>query len=73
MNFIIQTLMRQLQSKNGKGFQELQNMMNMGQNPEPYVKQILGNMNPEQKQALFKQAQNYGVPNDVLSKIQNMK
>jgi len=71
--YVIQSLMKQLQGKNTQNYQQVQNMMAMKQNPEPYIKQMLGNMNEEQKQALFKQAQNYGVPNDVLSKIQNMK
>ena len=71
--YIIQSLMRQLQGKNSESFRQVQNMMSMGQNPEPYIKQMLGNMNDEQKQAFFKQAQGYGVPNQVLSRIQNMK
>ena len=73
MNPLIQTLLGQLQRKNSKGFQEVQNMINMGKNPEPYIKQMMGNMNSEQKQALLQQAQNYGVPNNILSRIQNMK
>lgn len=73
MNPLVQTLLSQLQRKNSKSFQEVQNMINMGQNPEPYIKQMIGNMQPEQKQALLQQAQNYGVPNNILSRIQNMK
>lgn len=70
---LIQSFMRQLQGKNVKGFQQIQSMMNMGQNPEPYVKQILGNMNTEQKQAFFKQLDGYGCPKQILSQLQNMK
>ena len=47
-------------------------MRNNG-NPEALLQQIMGKATPEQKQDLFKQAKNYGVPNEVLSKIQNMK
>jgi hypothetical protein len=47
-------------------------MRNNG-NPEAMLKQLLGNSSPEQRQALFTQAKNYGVPDNVLSKIQNMK
>ena len=70
---LIQSFMRQLQSKNLQGFQQVQNMMSMGQNPEPYIKQALGNMNDEQKQAFFKQLDGYGCPKKILSKLQNMK
>jgi hypothetical protein len=42
-------------------------------NPQPMLKQIISNSSPEQRQALFTQAKNYGVPEDVLSKIQNMR
>ena len=42
-------------------------------NPQAILQQIIGNATPEQKQSLLAQAKNYGVPNDILSKIQNMK
>lgn len=57
LKYTIQSLLRQLQAKNNPGCQQIQNMMNMGQNPEPYIKQMFGNMNEQQKQAFFKQAQ----------------
>ena len=47
-------------------------MQNNG-NPEAMLQQIIGNATPEQKQSLFAQAKNYGVPDEVLSKIQNIK
>jgi hypothetical protein len=58
---LIQSFMRQLQSKNSQGFQQIQNMMSMGQNPEPYVKQVLSKMNSEQKANFFKQLNSYRV------------
>lgn len=73
VQYLIQSLMRQLQGKNANGYQQVQNMMNIGQNPEPYIKQVLSNMQPEQKQALFKQLNNYNCPKEILSKIQNMR
>lgn len=42
-------------------------------NPQSILQQILGNATPEQKQSLLKQAENYGAPKELLSKIQNMK
>ena len=47
--------------------------MNNKQNVESYIKQMLGNMNEQQKQNLFKQAKGYGMPDEVLAKFQNMK
>lgn len=73
VQYLIQSLMRQLQGKNQQGFQQVQNMMNMKQNPEPYVKQMMANMNPEQKQQLFKRLNDYNCPREILSKLQNMK
>lgn len=70
---IIQSIMRQVQGKMPQGFQVAQQIMNNGQNPEPYIKQMLGHMTDEQKQNLFKQAKGYGMPDEILSKFQNMR
>lgn len=70
---LIQSYMGQLKTKNVKGFQELQSMMNMGKNPEPFVKQMVTNMKPEEKQVFFGSLQKIGCPNSVLSMLQNMK
>lgn len=42
-------------------------------NPQQMVKQLMGNATPEQRQAILSQAKNYGCPNEILSKLQNMK
>jgi len=73
MNPIIQVLMGQLQSKNPQGYQMINQMMQGGGNPEAMIKQMMGNISPEQKQQVLNQAKSYGAPSDVLSKIQNMK
>lgn len=70
---LIQSYMKQLQGINIKGFQEVQNMMNMGKNPEPFVKQMVTNMKPEEKHVFFTNLQKIGCPNNVLSRLQNMK
>lgn len=51
----------------------LNQMMNSGGNPEQLLKQIIGNVNPQQMQQIMSQAKQYGVPDNVLSKIQNIK
>ena len=51
----------------------LQNLMQNNGNPQTMLQQILKNSTPEQKENLFKQAKNYGVPDNVISQIQKMK
>ena len=72
MNQLIQVLMNQLQSKNPQGFQVVQKLMNNNSNPEQLVTQLMGNATPEQKQSILKQAKQYGAPDSILAKIQNM-
>lgn len=47
-------------------------MRNNG-NPSELVKQMMSNATPEQRQNLLKQAKGYGVPEQILSQLQNMK
>lgn len=42
-------------------------------NPQAMLQQIMSNATPEQKENLLKQAKGYGVPENILSQIQNMK
>ena len=72
-NPLIQSLLNQLKTKEPKGFQFIQNLMANRGNPEPLVKQVMGNMDSAHKEQLLSQAKNYGVPDEILSKIQNMK
>lgn len=65
--------MSQLQAKSPQGVQVIQKLMNSNGNPEQLVTQLMGNATPEQKQSLLKQAKQYGVPDNVLAKIQNMR
>ena len=73
MNAIVQTLMNNLMRKNPQGYQVLNQMMTNGGNPEAMLKQILGNATPEQRQSVLNQAKSYGCPENMLSRIQNMK
>lgn len=47
-------------------------MQNNG-NPQSILQQLMGNITPEQKEGLLKQAEGYGCPKNILSQIQNMK
>lgn len=73
MNPMIQTLMNVLKQKNPQGYQTANQMMKNGGNPNALVKQMMGNMQPQQKEQLFKSAKQYGVPDNILSQLQNMK
>lgn len=42
-------------------------------NPQAIVQQMMSNATPEQKENLFKQCKQYGVPDGLLSQLQNMK
>lgn len=47
-------------------------MQNNG-NPQAMIQQMMSNATPEQKENLFKQCKQYGIPDGLLSKLQNMK
>lgn len=65
--------MGQLQAKNPQGYQMINQAMNSGGNPQAMLQQMLGGVSPSQKQQILNQAKSMGIPNDVLTKIQNMK
>lgn len=73
MNPVMQMLIQRLQSKNPQGYQFINNAMQNGGNPNAILNQMMKNATPEQKQTLIQQAKNYGVPEDYLKQIQNMK
>ena len=56
-----------------QNFQVVNNLMQNKANPQDLVNQIMGNISPEQKQNLLNQCKSYGMPEELLSKLQNMK
>ena len=52
---------------------QINQAMNSGANPQALIKQMMGNMNNSQIQQVMAQARNLGVPDNVLSQMQNMK
>ena len=56
-----------------KNFQLVNNLMQNNGNPQELVNQIMGNISPEQKQNLLNQCKSYGMPEQLLSQLQNMK
>lgn len=70
---IIQTMMEQMKVKMPQNFQTINALMQGKNNPQGLVKQIMGNVSPEQKQGLLNQMKQYGCPDNILSQLQNMK
>ena len=64
--------MNQLQAKNPQGFQMVNQMMNSGGNPQQLLHQLVGKSSPQQLQGIMQQAKQFGVPDDILSQLQNM-
>lgn len=62
-----------LQRQNPQGYQVINEAIQNNGNPQAMLKQMISNATPEQMEGLLKEAKKYGVPDDVLSKIQNMK
>ena len=73
MNPLMQMLMSRLQTQNPKGHQLISEAMRNNGNPQAIVQQMMSNATPEQKENLFKQCKQYGVPEGLLSQLQNMK
>lgn len=72
-NPLIRAFMNRLQSINPQGYNFASNLIKNNGNVDPIVKQMLNQVTPEQKQQVLNMAKGYGVPDDYLSKLQNMK
>ena len=70
---IIQTMMNQMKVKMPRNFQLAQNLMQNNGNPETIIQQMFKNSTTEQRQNILNQAKNYGVPTEILAKLQNIK
>ena len=65
--------MQQVQSQNPQAFQVVNQAINSGANPMKFMKQVMGNVSPQQMQDIMTQAKQFGVPDEVLQQIQNFK
>lgn len=65
--------MQQVQSQNPQAFQVVNQAINSGANPMQFMKQFIGNISPQQMQDIMTQAKQFGVPDEVLQQIQNIK
>ena len=65
--------MQQVQNQNPQAFQMVNQAINSGANPMQFMKQVMGNVSPQQMQDIMTQAKQFGVPDEVLQQIQNIK
>lgn len=65
--------MGQLQARNPQMANQISQAMNNGANPQALMKQMMGNMNNEQIQNAMTQAKQFGVPDNILNQMQNVK
>lgn len=65
--------MNQYQMKDPQGFQNLNQLMLNGGNPEKLIRQEMQKINPSEVQNILIQARNLGVPENLLAQIQNMR
>ena len=64
--------MGQMQQKNPQMVQIIQQAINSGRNPQDIIRQMKQE-NPDQLQNVLQNAKQFGVPENVLAQIQNMK
>lgn len=66
-------MMNMLRGRNPQMYNSISQAMNTGGDPQAILRQMMGNASPQQIQQVLSQAKNMGVPEDFLSKIQNLK
>jgi hypothetical protein len=72
-NPMINMAMNMLKNRNPQGYNMINNAMNNGTNPQGFLKQVMGNATPQQIQNIMQMGKQFGIPDEVLSQIQNMK
>lgn len=70
---MFQMLMSQLKTRNPQMYQTISQARSNGVNPQEFIKQMTQNSTPEQMQQVLTQAQQFGVPSDILAQVQNNK
>ena len=73
MTPMLAMMMNMLRGKNPQMYNSINQAMNTGGDPRAILRQMMGNASPQQIQQVLGQAKNMGVPEDFLSKIQNLK
>ena len=68
-NQLLQMLMNQMKAKNPQVFQFLEQARANQSNPQDIFKEITKNYKPEQMNALFDKARQFGIGDDVIDKL----
>ena len=65
--------MNQVRMNNPQVYQQISQLKNSGANPQNLIQQMVNQSNTQQMQYVLNQAKMFGVPDNVLTQIQNMK
>lgn len=65
--------MSNLEARDPRLAGQIRTMMNNGTDPKSVVRQMMGNITPEQTSNILSMAKQYGVPDEILSQLQNTK
>ena len=63
--------MSNLEARDPRLAGQIKTMMTNGTDPKSVVKQMMGSQSPEQISNVLTMAKQYGVPDEILSQIQN--
>ena len=72
-NMLLKMMLGQLQSRNPQAANQIIQAMNNGTNPQALMKQMMGNVDNGQTQQVMTQAKQFGVPDNILQQVQNLK
>jgi hypothetical protein len=73
MNPMLSMMMNRLRNINPQGYQTVNSMMQSGGNPKQLLQQMVGNADNNQMQHVLQQGRSMGIPDNILSQLQNMK
>ena len=68
-NQLIQMMMNQVRARNPQAFQMLEQARKNNNNPMELFKEITKNYKPEQMEKIFNQAKQFGIGDDIISKL----
>ena len=70
---VLNLMMSNLEARDPRLAGQIRTMMNNGTDPKSVVRQMMGNITPEQTSNILSMAKQYGVPDEILSQLQNTK
>ena len=73
MNLLVTNLQQRLKANNPQMYKQLNQWMKENKNPMDLFKQMTNNYTPQQMQNIMGIAKGFGVPDSVISQIQNIK